>query len=88
MESMDQYKAWDEPGFHDSYMVEQLEHVYQKISQDPINNSKPCYKRDQCCCWRQVMQQLSVNSTCQKQKNSKIYLLPISQEWDFRIERR
>jgi hypothetical protein len=34
------------------------------------------------------MQQLSENPTCPKQKNSKIYLLPISQEWDFRIERR
>jgi hypothetical protein len=34
---MDQYKAWDGLGFHDSYMVEQLKHVYQKISQDPIN---------------------------------------------------
>ena len=35
---MDRYKALDGLYSHDSYMVERLEHVYQKISQDPIND--------------------------------------------------
>lgn len=34
---MGRYKALDGLYFHDSYMVEQLAHVYPKISQDPIN---------------------------------------------------